>query len=129
MSHPSVAVAERVRRRLRLENTDPSARPDEARRIAQLEVRRHNDLALQRGEAMIDDEQALVRDVLASVSGFGALQPLLDDPEIEEIWLNGPDGVSLFGNDPCSDSPERRRTLREAIPATPSRRSCPRLSR
>lgn len=93
MSHPSVIVAERVRRRLRLENTDPSAQPDEARRIAQTEVRRHNDQALQRGGAMIDDEAALVRDVLASVSGFGVLQPLLDDDTIEEIWLNGPDRV------------------------------------
>ncbi|MFC7789314.1 CpaF family protein [Microbacterium sp. MAHUQ-60] len=93
MSHPSLVVAERVRRRLRLEHTDPSSHPAEARQIAQTEVRRHNDLALQRGEEMIDDEAALVRDVLASVSGFGALQPLLDDPEIEEIWLNGPDRV------------------------------------
>jgi pilus assembly protein CpaF len=25
--------------------------------------------------------------------GFGALQPLLDDPEIEEIWINGPTAV------------------------------------
>ena len=98
MSHPAVAVAERARRRLRLEHTDPASQPDEARRIAQLEVRRHNDLALQRGGAMIDDEQALVRDVLASVSGFGVLQPLLDDPEIEEIWLNGPDSVFVAQN-------------------------------
>ena len=95
MSHPSLVVAERVRRRLRLEHTDPSSHPDEARQIAQTEVRRHNDLALQRGEVMIDDEAALVRDVLASVSGFGALQPLLDDPEIEEIWLNGPDRIFI----------------------------------
>lgn len=93
MSHPSVIVAERVRRRLRLEHTDPSAQPDEARRIAQTEVRRHNDQALQRGGVMIDDEAALVRDVLASVSGFGVLQPLLDDDTVEEIWLNGPDRV------------------------------------
>ncbi|WP_300267689.1 ATPase, T2SS/T4P/T4SS family [Microbacterium sp.] len=93
MSQPSLLVAERVRRRLRAEQTDPSLAPDEARRIAQSEVRRHNDLALSRGEATIDDEVACVRDVLASVSGFGALQPLLDDPEIEEIWLNGPDRV------------------------------------
>ncbi|WP_423494064.1 Flp pilus assembly complex ATPase component TadA [Microbacterium esteraromaticum] len=93
MSHPSVIVAERVRRRLRLEQTDPSAQPDEARRIAQTEVRRHNDQALQRGGVMIDDEAALVRDVLASVSGFGVLQPLLDDDTVEEIWLNGPDRV------------------------------------
>ncbi|WP_036278913.1 CpaF family protein [Microbacterium sp. CH12i] len=93
MSQPSLLVAERVRRRLRAEQTDPSVAPEEARRIAQAEVRRHNDLALSRGEAMIDDETACVRDVLASVSGFGPLQPLLDDPEIEEIWLNGPDRV------------------------------------
>lgn len=93
MSHPSLVVAERVRRRLRLEQTDPSSHPDEARAIAQTEVRRHNDLALQRGDPLIDDEAALVRDVLASVSGFGALQPLLDDPQIEEIWLNGPDRI------------------------------------
>jgi len=93
VSHPSLVVAERVRRRLRLEHTDPSSHPDEARHIAQTEVRRHNDLALQRGEAIIDDEAALIRDVLASVSGFGVLQPLLDDPEIEEIWLNGPDRI------------------------------------
>lgn len=93
MSHPSHEVAERVRRRLRLEHTDPASDPVGVRRIAQTEVRRHNDVALQRGEAMIDDEQGLVRDVLASVSGFGVLQPLLDDPEIEEIWVNGPDRV------------------------------------
>ncbi|MDQ0642150.1 CpaF family protein [Microbacterium murale] len=93
MSQTSLVVAERVRRRLRAERTDPSLAPEEARRVAQAEVRRHNDLALSRGEATIDDETACVRDVLASVSGFGPLQPLLDDPEIEEIWLNGPDRV------------------------------------
>lgn len=93
MSQSTLVVAERVRRRLRAEQTDPSLAPDEARRVAQAEVRRHNDLALSRGEATIDDETACVRDVLASVSGFGPLQPLLDDPEIEEIWLNGPDHV------------------------------------
>ncbi|MGO2682611.1 MAG: CpaF family protein [Microbacterium sp.] len=95
MTQPSLVVAERVRRRLRAERADPSLVPDEARRIAQAEVRRHNDLALSHGDAMIDDEAALVRDVLASVSGFGALQPFLDDPSIEEIWLNGPDRVFI----------------------------------
>ena len=93
MSSSTASVAERIRARLRAERTDPSADPDGARRIAQFEVRRHNDLALARGGAMIDDEAGTVRDILAGVSGFGPLQPLLDDPEIEEIWLNGPDRV------------------------------------
>ena len=89
MSRPSALVAERVRSRLRAEGIDPAVDPEAAGRIAHAEVRRHDDLALARGEALIDDEAACVREVLASLSGFGALQPLLDDPEIEEIWLNG----------------------------------------
>jgi len=89
VSHPSVLVAERVRSRLRAEGIDPSVDPQAAWRITHAEVRRHDDLALARGEALIDDEASCVREVLASLSGFGALQPLLDDPEIEEIWLNG----------------------------------------
>jgi pilus assembly protein CpaF len=33
------------------------------------------------------------REVLQELTGFGVLQPLLDDPEIEEIWINGPQSV------------------------------------
>ena len=89
MSHPSVPIAERVRSLLRAEGIDPSVDADAAWRIAHTEVRRHDDLALTRGEALIEDEAACVRDVLAALSGFGALQPLLDDSEIEEVWVNG----------------------------------------
>ncbi|MGF6823280.1 pilus assembly protein CpaF [Microbacterium sp. ZKA21] len=95
MSLPASVVADRVRRRLRADRTDPSIDPVEARRVAQAEVRRHNDLALSRGEAMVDDEVALVREVLASVHGYGPLQPLLEDPEIEEIWINGTEQVHI----------------------------------
>lgn len=95
MNQPSALVAERVRSRLRAEGIDPSIDPEAAWRITHAEVRRHDDLALARGEALIDDEAACVREVLASLGGFGALQPLLDDPEIEEIWLNGDGRVHI----------------------------------
>lgn len=95
MIPPAVLVSERVRHRLRSEGTDPALDDGAARMLAVAEVRRFNDVALARGEAMIDDETACVRDVLAAVSGFGVLQPLLDDPEIEEIWINGPQSVHI----------------------------------
>ncbi|WP_246159737.1 hypothetical protein [Microbacterium rhizomatis] len=48
-------VTERVRERLRSEQTDPARQPDVAAQVARAEVRRHNDFALARGFA-IDEE-------------------------------------------------------------------------
>ena len=87
------AVAERVRDRLRAEQADPARHPDRAEQLATAEVRAHNDFALARGLDLIEDETACVRAVLASVTGFGPLQALLDDPTVEEIWINSPDRV------------------------------------
>ncbi|MGX9349102.1 CpaF family protein [Microbacterium sp. KNMS] len=87
------AVAERVRDRLRADQTDPSRAPEAVLRIAQAEVRRHNDFALARGLAIVDDEQAAVREVLAAVTGYGPLQEHLDDPTVEELWINAPDRI------------------------------------
>jgi pilus assembly protein CpaF len=91
-SAPAV-VAARVRDRLRAERIDPSLDPEAAQRFALAEVRRHNDVALARGLPLVEDEAACVRGALAQVTGFGALQPYLDDPGVEEIWINAPDRV------------------------------------
>ena len=87
------SVAERVRERLRAEQTDPTRHPDAAVQIARAEVRRHNDFALARGLVPVDDEAGCVRDVLAAVSGYGPLQAYLDDPTVEELWINAPDRI------------------------------------
>jgi hypothetical protein len=44
-------------------------------------VRRHNDFALARGLAPVDDEASCVREVLAAVAGYGPLQPYLGRPD------------------------------------------------
>jgi pilus assembly protein CpaF len=93
VSGPVATVAERVRERLRAEQTDPTRHPDAAVQIARAEVRRHNDFALARGLAPVDDEASCVRDVLAAVSGYGPLQAYLDDPTVEELWINAPDRI------------------------------------
>ena len=38
----------------------------------------------------VSDRGAAVKSVMDSVAGFGPLQRYLDDPEVEEIWINGP---------------------------------------
>lgn len=53
------------------------------------EVRRENESALLE-EA---PREVVSADVTHRVSGFGVLQPLLDDPTIEEIWINEPGTV------------------------------------
>ncbi|MBO3664783.1 hypothetical protein [Microbacterium stercoris] len=82
----TAALVGRVRERLRADRVDASAAPDAVARITRAEVRRHNDLALARGGVAVDDEAARVNEVLAAVTGYGALQPYLDDPEVEEVW-------------------------------------------
>jgi pilus assembly protein CpaF len=39
------------------------------------------------------DPEGVLRDVLDRVAGFGPLQRWLDDPEVEEIWVNEPGRV------------------------------------
>lgn len=88
---PAAAVAERVRERLRAERMDPARDPEFATQITRAEVRRHNDFALARGLALVDDEAACVREVLAAVAGYGPLQAYLDDPTVEELCINASD--------------------------------------
>src|SRR5690606_28261133 len=47
---------------------------------------------------LLADEQQAARDVVAAIAGFGPLQPFFDDPEIEEIWINGPSRVFVARN-------------------------------
>lgn len=42
------------------------------------------------------DEDQLRLQMLTELSGLGVLQPLLDNPAIEEIWINRPDEIHYF---------------------------------
>lgn len=47
------------------------------------------------GVPPLPDEDSVVAVVAARIGGFGPLQEFLDDPEVEEIWLNSPSEVFL----------------------------------
>lgn len=90
---PSVVVAQRVRERLRAEGLDPTREPERLAVIVRAEVRRYDDVALARGATPVDDEAGCVREVIAAVAGYGPLQAFLDDPTVEELWINAPDRI------------------------------------
>lgn len=46
----------------------------------------------------LDDRSRVRKSVLDRVAGYGPLQPLLEDPEVEEIWINGPGRVFCARN-------------------------------
>ena len=45
-----------------------------------------------------EPSQALVEQIANHVSGFGSLQPFLDDPTVEEIWINEPGRIFVARN-------------------------------
>jgi pilus assembly protein CpaF len=47
----------------------------------------------------IGTSSRIVRDVLGRVAGFGPLQRYLDDPNVEEIWVNEPGRVFIARRD------------------------------
>lgn len=76
-------IAERVRVRVREEGLDLAADDDLAARLAHDEVRRYSERALGGSQPLLADESAAADQVVATLTGFGPLQPYLDDPQVE----------------------------------------------
>ena len=86
----AATLAELVRERVRDEGLDPQADPRAVRTIADRVVQAHDLRSLTGAVAPLEDAAALVDDLVARVSGYGPLQRYLEDPTIEEIWINDP---------------------------------------
>ncbi len=90
-AHPAEALAEEVRAEVRSRGVDPQVDRTAVRRMAEDAARRHERRSLTGAVAPLDDEAGAVSEIVAQVSGLGVLQPLLDDPQVEEIWVNATD--------------------------------------
>ena len=84
-----------VRELVRREGVDPQVDAGVVRRIAEDVVRDHDERSLTGAVAPVPDVDSVVGELVARVSGFGALQPFLDDPAVEEIWINDPSRVFI----------------------------------
>jgi len=87
------AITQQVRERVRREGVDLGGDRETADRLVRDEVQRYAELALGGGVPLLGDEAAVTRQVVAALTGLGPLQPYLDDPAVEELWINAPDRV------------------------------------
>ncbi|MGF1663409.1 MAG: hypothetical protein ACFCVG_13250 [Kineosporiaceae bacterium] len=83
-------VTDEVREVIRRGRLDPVGDPGAARRLVESTVTEYDDRAMRSPLPPVGDRGVLVKRVLDAVVGFGPLQPYLDDPEVEEIWINEP---------------------------------------
>jgi pilus assembly protein CpaF len=82
-------VRELVRRR----GIDPITEPETVARLVDEVVGDYRDRAITSSLPPMGDAVATSRAVIDAVAGLGPLQPLLDDPAVEEIWINEPGRV------------------------------------
>ena len=94
VAHLDEVLREAVRR----DGIDPQREVLAVRRLAESLVREHDERSLTGVVAPLADADGVVAELVARVAGFGPLQPLLDDPTVEEVWINSPDRVFVARN-------------------------------
>ncbi|HKU31730.1 MAG TPA: ATPase, T2SS/T4P/T4SS family [Arthrobacter sp.] len=91
-------VEDEVRELIRRRGLDPSNQAAEVHRLVEAAVGDYDERALLGTLPPLGHMDNARKHVFDAVAGFGALQPLLDDPTIEEIWLNAPNEVYVARN-------------------------------
>jgi pilus assembly protein CpaF len=86
-------VEAEVRELIRRGEIDPLREPAAVRRIIEDVLAEYTDRALTSTLPSLSDPGGVARSVFDAIAGLGPLQRFLDDPEVEEIWVNGPGRV------------------------------------
>jgi pilus assembly protein CpaF len=86
-------VEDEVRELVRRRSLDPMSAPGEMRALIDDVVADYDERSLSGQLPRISDPADVARCVFDAIAGFGPLQALLDDREVEEIWVNEPGRV------------------------------------
>jgi pilus assembly protein CpaF len=86
-------LSDEVRDIIRRNGMDPGRDATRVRRLVEDAVAGYDERSLTRALPPLTDAEGTVKQVLDVVVGFGPLQPFLDDPAVEEIWINEPGKV------------------------------------
>ena len=82
-----------VRELIRRSGVDPVREGRAVRTLVEDVVADYDERSLSGGLPSLLDAGQAVQQVWDAVAGFGVLQPYLDDPSIEELWINEPGKV------------------------------------
>ena len=93
MATARAIVEAEVRELVRRRGIDPVAEPAVVTSLIDEVISDYLDRAVTSQLPPLGDTGPVSRAVLDAVAGFGPLQPFLDDPTIEEIWINEPGRV------------------------------------
>lgn len=86
-------VESEVRELIRRSGLDPTRDLREMRQLVDDAVADYDERSLHGGLPTLSDLGEATKSVLDAVAGFGPLQQYLEDPAIEEIWINEPSKV------------------------------------
>jgi pilus assembly protein CpaF len=86
-------VEDEDRELVRRRGLDPVAAPEEMQQLVDEVVADYDERASTSTLPPLADPDGVARSVYDAVAGFGPLQRYLDDPEIEELWINEPGRV------------------------------------
>jgi len=86
----ATAIETQVRELIRKRGVDPVRDVEAVRRLVDDALASWEQRELSGAVAPYEDKHAVAKSVLDNVAGLGPLRAYLDDPEIEEIWINDP---------------------------------------
>jgi pilus assembly protein CpaF len=89
---PAIVEGE-VRELIRQRGINPMAEVETVNRLIDEVTADYRDRSVNAALPPLGDLPALTRSLRDAVCGFGPLQPFLDDPTVEEIWINEPGRV------------------------------------
>jgi pilus assembly protein CpaF len=92
----AIAVVEdEVRELVRRRGIDPVEQPAAVRRLVEEVIADYDERSISGALPPLPDTRSAARTVFDAVAGFGPLQPYLDDPLVEEVWINEPTKVFI----------------------------------
>jgi len=91
-------LEQRVRDRVRVSGVDPLHDRGAFLELVTQTVQEADSQSLLGMGPVIPDAQRTIKHLLDAVAGLGELQAFMDDPAVEEIWINAPDKVFVARN-------------------------------